>query len=72
MTTIKIGDKFKEKMVPFPGKFFDWEYEVVGFTSTSYGKFANCERKYPNGETEPVGISIELLQGGVFYVKTAN
>ena len=72
MDTIKIGDKFKEKMVPFPGEFFDWEYEVVGFTSTSYGKFARCECKYPDGKTEPVGIAIELLQGGVFYVKNAN
>ena len=72
MKTIKIGDKFKEEMTPFPGKFFDWEYEVVGFTSEPYGEFANCKRKHPNGKTEPVGISVELLQDGVFYVKAAN
>ena len=69
MDTIKIGDKFKEKMVPFPDKFFDWEYEVVGFKTEPYGKFAKCECKYPDGKTEPVGIAIELLQEGNFYKK---
>lgn len=72
MDTIKIGDKFKERMTPFPGKFFDWEYEIVGFTSKSYGEFADCVCKYPHGTTEPVRISLKLLQGGNFYVKIAN
>ena len=69
MDTIKIGDKFKEKMVPFPGKCFDEEYEVVGFKTEPYGEFANCVCKYPDGKTELVGIAIELLQEGNFYKK---
>lgn len=68
---VKIGDKYKEYMVPFPGKFFNCEYEVVGFHSEPYGDFAECERIYSNGNRETVRIAIALLEGQVFYKKVA-
>lgn len=58
-------------MVPFPGKFFDWEYEVVGFKTEHYGEFAECICTYADGKKEKVGISIELLEEQVFYKKVA-
>lgn len=68
-TRVKIGDKYKERM--FKEKYFDWEYEVMGFKSEPYGDFADCERIYPNGEREKVGIAIGLLEEPVFYKKLA-
>ena len=68
---VKIGDKYKEYMVPFPGKFFNWEYEVMDFRSEPYGNFAECERIYPDGKREKVGIAIGLLEEQVFYKKIA-
>ena len=68
---VKIGDRYKEYMVPFPGKFFSWEYEVVGFHSEPYGNFADCERIYPDGKQEKVGIDLELLEDTIFYKKVA-
>lgn len=68
---VKKGDKYKERMIPFKGKYFDWEYEVVGFKSETYGDFADCERIYPNGKREKVGIAIGLLEAQVFYKKVA-
>ena len=68
---VKVGDKYKERM-PFGEKrFFSWEYEVVGFTTESYGEFAKCIRKYRGGKEEPVSISIELLTETAFYKKVA-
>lgn len=68
---VKIGDRYKERMIPFKGKYFDWEYEVVGFKSETYGDFADCERIYPDGKREKVGIDIELLKDTLFYKKVA-
>ena len=66
---VAIGDRYKEYIVPFPGKFFGWEYVVVGFSSEPYADFADCERIDSNGKREKVGISLELLEEGVFYKK---
>ena len=66
---VKIGDRYQEKMIPFKGKYHSWEYEVVGFHSEPYGDFADCERIYPHGKREKVGISIDLLKDGTFYKK---
>lgn len=63
MKAIKIGDRFEEYMVPFPGKVFDWIYEIIGFK----GDFAECNCIFPNGKTERVGIAIDLLKEGVFF-----
>lgn len=73
MNGIKIGDRYKEYMVPFPGEFFSWEYEVVGFRTESYGDFAQCERIFSDGkrEREKVGISIDLLTEEIFFKKVA-
>jgi hypothetical protein len=68
---VKIGDRYKECMVPFPEKFFDWEYEVMDFRSEPCGNFADCERIYPDGKREKVGIAIGLLEAQVFYKKVA-
>ena len=69
---VKIGDKYIERMAPFKGKYFDWEYEVVGFSTEPWGsKFADCVCTYPDGKQEKVGISLELLEGTIFYKKVA-
>lgn len=68
---VRVGDRYKERMVPFKGKYFDWEYEVVGFKSEPYGDFADCERIYPDGKREKVGIDIELLKDTLFYKKVS-
>ena len=63
---VAIGDKYKEIMVPFPGHFFSWEYEVIGFETRPYGKFANVKQTYDDGT-----VAIDLLEEGVFYKKVA-
>lgn len=69
---VNIGDRYIERMVPFKGKYFDWEYEVVGFhTESCGGKFADCVRTYPDGKQEKVGIDLELLEDTIFYKKVA-
>jgi hypothetical protein len=70
-TKVKIGDKYIERMVPFKGKYFDWEYEVIGFRHEPYGDFADCVRTYPDGKQEKVGIDLELLEDTIFYKKVA-
>lgn len=68
-TRVKIGDRYKERM--FKGKYFDWEYEVIGFRHEPYGDFADCVRTYPDGKREKVGIDVELLEDTIFYKKLA-
>ena len=70
---VAIGDKYKEIMVPFPGHFFSWEYEVIGFETRPYGKFANVKQTYDDGTvaTHKISIAIDLLEEGVFYKKVA-
>lgn len=72
MTTIKIGDRLGEKFPSFvkggEGKYLD-TYKVVGFEDKTYGRFVKTIRER-NGDE--VGIDLELLQDGVFYVKVAN
>jgi len=66
---VQIGDRYKERMVPFPGQFFSWEYEVIGFRQDPYAKFAVCNWKIGDGVEREVGISIELLEAEHFYKK---
>lgn len=66
---VRVGDRYKERM--FKEKYFDWEYEVMGFKSEPYGDFADCERIYPDGKREKVGIDIELLKDTLFYKKVS-
>ncbi len=63
----KIGDKYKERMLK--KSYFDYTLEVVGFKKESYGEFADCTRTYPDGKTEKVGISVDLLRDETFYKK---
>ena len=68
---VKIGDRYKERMVPFKGKYFSWEYEVVGFKTELGAVFADCVRTYPDGKREKVGIDLDLLEDTIFYKKVA-
>ena len=63
---MKIGDKFYEMLPSWvrpKGSRFDYVIEIVGFKKESYGDFAECKRIYPDGKTEDVNISTELLNG---------
>ena len=66
---VKIGDRYKEYMVPFPNEYFDWVYEVVELYTNKLGDFARCIQHYKDGKTEECHICVELLTEGVFYTK---
>ena len=61
---VRIGDRYRQRIpswVRGKNRYFDWEYEVVGFKSEYYGEFAECICTYADGKKDTVGISISLL-----------